>query len=288
MPFTTDQIIFLINPHSGATKRKGILNQLQFLEPNLHYYMCKSPDHLQSFFSTLMPQFKVVVVCGGDGTVNSVLPYANNSNLLFSVIPTGSGNGFANEMGYTKRVDKQLEIIKSGKFKEIDVLKVNEEYSCNISGMGFDAHTAHKFDQSNKRGLTTYLYEAFKGFMTFKSFSASVKVNTSQHRTDYFMLCFANTRQFGNNIIVAPNAKANDGLIDLVMIKKFPKILTPWLLFCFFVLKGKNSNYINYQQVRELEVCSSNPYYHIDGEPRLNSSETLKVGVAGKMNVICE
>lgn len=286
MPFSSEQIIFLINPNSGRENHKKILTALKQADKSISYYISKSKEDLNSFFSNLNKQFKVVVICGGDGTVNSILKYAINTDLVFAVLPTGSGNGFAREMGYTKQVDKFLAILKRGEIRKIDVVKINNDYCCNIAGIGFDSFIAQQFDQSGKRGLITYVNETLKGFFKYTDFNATVIADDNQLQGNYFMLTIANTRQFGNNVIIAPMALPNDGLIDLVAIKKFPKIIMPLLIFKLLSKKGKNSKYIQYMRAREIVIKTNYKLYHIDGEPRINKNSKLNFYVEGKMNII--
>ena len=274
MSYSYDHITFLINPKSGHRKSIEIKKALQKAEPAISYFILKNKDDLQQFFSSLHKNIKVVVICGGDGTVNSVLEFAVHSNLVFVVFPGGSGNGFAREMGYTKDIGKLLKIIKRGKTKEIDILKVNNNYCVNLAGIGFDSFIAHKFEKSNRRGLFSYVRETIKGFFEFDFFNAVIQADNTSLQGNYFMLSLANTRQFGNNVIIAPQAIPNDGYIDLVVIKKFPKIYVPILVLKLLSKKGKDSKYIRYIRAKEISITSDYLPYHIDGEPLRNATNT--------------
>lgn len=275
MSFSTDQIIFLINPNSGGEKQKKIIADLKNTDDVIHFYISKSKDDLASFFSTLNKQFKVVVVCGGDGTVNSVLKYAINTDLIFAVLGTGSGNGFAREMGYSTKINKLLATIKKGKTRKIDVLKLNDDYCCNMAGVGFDGFIAEQFDKSGKRGLISYVTETLKGFLKFQHFSAAIIADDNRMEGNYFMLNIANTKQFGNNIIIAPNAQPNDGLIDLVVIKQFSKLITPIIILKLLSKKGGNSKYIQYIRAKKVAIKTNYKFYHVDGEPLTNPNNLL-------------
>lgn len=286
MSFSPEQIIFLINPNSGKGNYKEIIAALNKADNTIDYYISKSKDDLESFFSNLKIQYKVVVICGGDGTVNSILKYAINTDLIFAVLPNGSGNGFAREMGYVKQIDKLLAIIKKGETRKIDVLKVNDDYCCNIAGIGFDSFIAQQFDQSGKRGLISYVRETLKGFFKFPQMHARIVADGIHIEGNFFMLILANTRQFGNNAIIAPNALPDDGLVDLVAIKSFSKPIVPLIALKLLSKKGKNSKYIKYLKVRNIEITTDYELYHIDGEPRINYNTTLSTKVGTTMNVI--
>ncbi len=287
MSFSSEQIIFLINPNSGNEKHENILAELKLADSNVYYHINKRKEDLESFFANLKKQFKVVVVCGGDGTVNSILKHAINTDLVFAVLPTGSGNGFAREMGYAKQIDRLLAQVKKGVAREIDIVKVNDHYCCNIAGIGFDSFIAKQFDQSGKRGLISYVNETLKGFLKFKHFDATINADDICLEGTYFMLTIANTRQFGNNVIIAPMAVPDDGLMNLVAIKRFPKILMPLIVLKLLSKKGRNSKYIQYLSARKIEIKANYKIYHVDGEPIIKKQNTLlSLKVASKINMI--
>lgn len=286
MAFSSKQIIFLINPNSGRGKYQKTLAALKNADSRIHYYISKSKEDLKLFFDTLDKQFKVVVICGGDGTVNSLLKYAINSDLIFAVLPNGSGNGFAREMGYCKNIEKMLKQIKRGNTRKIDVVKVNDNYCCNIAGIGFDSYIAQLFDRNGKRGLVTYVYESLNGFFKYPFIQAKIVADNIQLEGDYFMLIMANTRQFGNNVIIAPNALPDDGLLDLVAIKRFPKRVTPLVIIKLLSKKGKDSKYIQYLRAREITIKTDYEDYHVDGEPLKQVDTIISAKIETTINVI--
>ncbi len=86
------------------------------------------------------------------------------------------------------------------------------------------------------------------------------------------MISIANTRQFGNNAIISPQSKPDDGIFELVLVKPFPFYLYPSFIFRMFTNTLKASKYIDYIPVRnQVEIISDFKYYHIDGEPKKSS-----------------
>jgi diacylglycerol kinase family enzyme len=84
---------------------------------------------------------------------------------------------------------------------------------------------------------------------------------------DLFVLSIANTRQFGNNAFIAPEAKPNDGIIDIVLIKPFPKIIAPLFVYRLFRGTMKNSKYIRYIRTdKPFTIKTNETRFHIDGE----------------------
>lgn len=286
MSFTTDETLFLINPNSGKGNYKKIIASLKKTDSNVNYQICKSKEDLPCFFSSIDKKYKVLVICGGDGTVNSILPYTKNTKLIFAVLPNGSGNGFAREMGYVKNVITMLAMINKGAVRKIDVVKINNSLFCNIAGIGFDSYIAQQFDTNGKRGLTTYVLESLKAFFKYTSLQLTIDADNLRFEGRFFMLTIANTRQFGNNAIIAPAALPDDGLLDLVMIKDFPRLLTPLVVFQILKRKNKDSKYIQYIKAKNVLIKTDYTCYHVDGEPVKTNKNKLEAKVVNSMAII--
>jgi YegS/Rv2252/BmrU family lipid kinase len=286
MSFTIADTLFLINPNSGKRNSQKMIARLQKADRNVNFMICKSKNELSQLFARIDKKYKVLVICGGDGTINSILPYTKNSNLIFAVCPNGSGNGFAREMGFSTKIEKLFTSIKKGATKKIDVIKLNDSYFCNVAGVGFDSYIADKFDKNGKRGLITYAIESIKALFSYTQIYAEIKAGETVFTDSFFMLTLANTRQFGNNITIAPNANPGDGLIDLVAIKSFHKILAPLIILKILCKKGKNSKYIHYLKAKEITIKTEYNTFHVDGEPIKKEEPILRAKIENAMLVL--
>src|SRR5207302_4463682 len=101
-----------------------------------------------------------VVIIGGDGTVNTVVNELKETNVRFGIIPMGSGNGLAFCAGIPKKPLQALEIIFKNHAAYVDAFTVNNQFSCMLSGLGFDAKIAHDFANKASRGLLTYTQQS--------------------------------------------------------------------------------------------------------------------------------
>jgi diacylglycerol kinase family enzyme len=182
----------------------------------------------------------------------------------------------ARTAGIPHSVDKALEVIFKGKTKRTDVFFVNNNLSCHVCGLGFDALVAHEFARQKKRGLHSYTRLSLKKFFSARPYSFNIETPEETFRTDAFLICIANSNQFGNNFKIAPAASISDGLLDIVILKKTSK---PQIVFSFVkqILYGKVSvassqkhdkkNILYFQTDRiKIENLQSAPF-HIDGDP---------------------
>ena len=180
-------------------------------------------------------KFDIIVAVGGDGSVNEIGKQLINTNTSFAIIPAGSGNGLARNLHIPMNIKKAILLINKGKTKAIDVVKINNDHFLGTAGFGFDAYISWKFEEAPTRALLTYLKVAFIGFWTYKSADYTVRYNDKEEQISKGMLVtFANSKQYGNNILIAPNAIIDDGLIRLVIVEKFPIIYLP--IFGFYFL----------------------------------------------------
>ena len=95
-----------------------------------------------------------IIICGGDGTINSIARYFVNTNIRIGIIPMGSGNGLAYALGIPKNIHKAIDIIVEGKSAPIDSFQVNNHFACMLSGIGLDATIAHRFPEQNLNKYT--------------------------------------------------------------------------------------------------------------------------------------
>lgn len=278
-------IIFVINPHSGTNSGR-ILEKFKELAPAVDYFISNSLDEFDIFLTAKAEKYKVLIICGGDGTINTTLKYLiKYPKLKLAVLPNGSGNGFARELGFNVDIKELLDCILRDKTEMVDVLKVNNELCGNIAGLGFDSYVSTEFEKMPTRGLKTYVYCTIQALLKYKPIQAKIVVNGSVIEGEYHMINIANTRQFGNNALIAPEAVYNDGLFDLVLIKKIPFYMVPSFVIRLFLGKLKNSKLVQFVKANSLVINSNSETYHVDGEPK-SLTEVLNVEILKQIEVV--
>lgn len=163
----------------------------------------------------------VVCAWGGDGTVNEVASGLVQSPAALAVVPVGSGNGFARDLGIPLEPDAALTIAVQGRTRVIDAGDINGRMFFNVSGLGFDAHVALVFANQprGRRGLSSYLMAGIREFFSYRAEACRITVDGVMIQSAPILLvALANTRQWGNNVRIAPRARPDDGRLDLVVI----------------------------------------------------------------------
>ncbi len=271
-------VAFIINPFSAKKNYQPFLGELSKKVKNPLYLVSKSLKDTDTFIEKNWENVDVFVAVGGDGTISTVAKKLINTNKILAVFPAGSGNGFSNETNFNKNISRLLEKIEDKKFREIDTFMVNEHFSINVSGTGFDGKVVKEFEKTD-RGFKNYIKVSIKTFFNYKPIKIKfLEENYKQYNGKYLMLNIANTRQFGNNAYIAPMASKSDGLVDLVLVKKFPLYYSPFFAYRMFTKRLKNDDYVSYLPVSEIEFEVNTRNWHIDGEfKKIKSPISIRV-----------
>jgi len=274
MQIEASDILFVINPNSGSQKPDTIIKQIMSSGHNIDHILTQSLEEFNELWVEKVDNYKVIVICGGDGSVNCTLKHlVAKKDIILAVLPNGSGNGFARELGFTSDVENLISKMLRGEIRKVDIAKINDDYSINVAGLGFDSYVASLFDGSKFRGLKKYIYCTIKGLFSYKPITVELYLGQVKVTGKFWGVYLANTRQFGNNAIIAPEAKYDDGLLEVVLMKKYPLILAPIVVYKMFTGKFKNSKYMTYLRASDMIIKSNSKTYHVDGEPRLMTAD---------------
>ncbi|MCC7125463.1 MAG: diacylglycerol kinase family lipid kinase [Acidobacteria bacterium] len=228
-----------------------------------------------------------VVAWGGDGTINEVASALVESPVALGIVPGGSGNGLARELGIPRDPREALSVVARAGQRHIDAGRLDAHWFFNVAGVGLDARVAHHIARPGAmRGLWGYLQLALIEAPRYQRLSYTVRANghTTAHRALFIAL--ANSRQYGNDAIIAPRARLDDGLIDVVVVEEHR--LTRLIRGAPSVFRGdlEPGPLVHMLQAPEVEVKSEQPMeVHIDGEP-LASRTSLRVGMRPRALVV--
>jgi diacylglycerol kinase (ATP) len=277
--FNNNKTIFILNPNAGITGIRPYVRRLRKCCNEFDFSIFSDIEEFRSFIKTQRDDYDLFIAVGGDGTVNSLASQLIDSEKILGVLPIGSGNGFAREMGFRKNFRSLIEDIRRKEFFEIDVLFINDMPSINVAGIGIDSLVAHEFHKLHQRGIFNYGMSALKTVGEIKPFKASITIGDNKIEDEFFMISFANTRQFGNNAYLAPMAHPDDGKFNIVLVRPFPKILSPGLVVKMMSGTLKDSKYIKYIESDEpVTIESEETRVHIDGEPVI-ITESITVSI---------
>lgn len=217
-----------------------------------------------------------LVVIGGDGTMNETARVLLHTSTALGIVPVGSGNGLARHLGLPLSPEKAIDRAINGRPVVIDSGRINDHAFFCTTGMGFDAYVAHEFAQQPVRGLQTYIRTTYRAFWKYRP--AAYDVDGKSYTL--FSLTVANAGQFGNNAWIAPRANVADGLLDVCLLKPFPRSAAGGMAWRLFNKTIDQSAYLTVQPSRSVVVKGPGPLLiHIDGEPLQLAMDTATVQV---------
>lgn len=267
-------VIFIINPHSGVDRKKAIQKAIEInLDATQYSWEIQYTQHAGhgtelAKIAAQKNAFAVVAV-GGDGSVNDIAKGLVGSQTALAIIPKGSGNGMARSLNIPLNVVQAIKVINGGNSVMMDLGYVHEYCFVSNAGIGFDTVVSQQFASSKKRGLMIYAWLTVKNLLTFQELDWQLTVDGVTTTERAFIINVANGKQFGYNFQIAPDASWTDGLFDVIIIRKFPKLLG--FTLAWRALRGTIHHSPYVRVVRGKEVKIAHPelqYFQTDGDAR--------------------
>jgi YegS/Rv2252/BmrU family lipid kinase len=283
------KIGFIVNPYSG-TDRKKSLEQLigKYLPPTQYDYEIAFTEFkghgigLAKQFAT--DNYESVVAVGGDGTANEVAQGLIHTNTALGLIPKGSGNGLARNSHIPLQPSQALSIIAKGYIKSVDIGRINGQLFLSNAGVGLDAHIALLCKSSDQRGLMMYIKNTVAGFRTYKPRSYELIIDGKEIKRKAIMISVANGNEFGYGFKIAPTAKNNDGLLDVMVIH--PLNLWNAGRVSFHAWWGNLHKYskVTHYRAKQISIVSDQiDSYQIDGDGYIHNSSDIQFGIEHKV-----
>lgn len=187
---------------------------------DLRYQFVRNPqDCAAKARQAVSERVDVVLVAGGDGTVGLVGGVLARSRVALGVIPVGSGNGFARHFGIPLSVGAALRSLLEGREMRIDVGVVDGRPFLVTCSMAWDAAIVRSFNRMPVRGIIPYVFAGVTEFIGYEPQEIRVEMETGERINfpDPLVFTIANLTQFGGGALIAPQAKPDDGCLELVV-----------------------------------------------------------------------
>lgn len=163
-----------------------------------------------------------VVAVGGDGTVSSIGRELVGTPVCLGTIPTGSGNGLARHFGVPLHPPEAVRALAKGHVRSIDVGLANERPFLITCSMAWDAAIVRSFDKMPLRGFLPYVFAGVYEFFEYRPQPFSLEVDGAEtiEVQDPFVCTVANLSQYGGGAKIAPQARPDDGQLELIIARK--------------------------------------------------------------------
>ncbi|MDZ7743921.1 MAG: diacylglycerol kinase family protein [Bacteroidota bacterium] len=272
MSHSKKDICFIINPVSGDLEKSELIEELKksFGEPEVKdriFYTKKSgnPEMIRKILKEIRP--RTMVVAGGDGTINLVAREILNSGTRLGIIPAGSANGLATELGVPENIKEAINLVKTGKTKKIDTLKINNDYSFHLSDFGLNANVIRRFEEDPQRGFWAYAKHFLAEIFKIRSHEYIIELPKERFRTKASMLFIANARKFGTGALINPGGEIDDGSFEIIIVKAYKRSQLWGKLPKFLRGKIEHIKFIDVRSTQKAKIINpKNRTFQIDGE----------------------
>ncbi len=283
--------LFIVNATAGGGKTGKKINQLvHSLTKHQFTYdieLTKFPKHAtQLAKAALQDDYFNIIAVGGDGTlnevVNGVMQSEKKRQCRLGLLPEGGGNDFAVNFGLPRNIERSVNILGRGRSSKIDVGKIEDNYFINALGIGFDARVA-KYSHETRylNGLPRYLFSVLRALFDGKEFQAKIILDNYKFNSNFLLISVGNGKSTGGGFFLTPEAKIDDGLLDVCFIGKTNTLRILKLLPA--AIKGKHLREpeVNLKQSKKITIETKKklPIY-CDGElPELNDPLHFEINI---------
>ena len=222
---------FIVNPVSGHGRALRIMNKLcdSLNDQGIEYdtVFSQQPGHtIQIAREAAAKGYETIVAVGGDGTIRETLEGMHGTKSALGFIPAGNGNDFIKSLGIPKDPMEALKILLANHCRTIDAGQMNRRMFLNSASLGFDAEVVTRAQRLPfLRGLLSYMTATIVTLIRLKLRTVTIEKEdgtSSRHQTLLIAIC--NGRCYGGGFKVAPEAKLDDGLFDVLLAEGFSRL----------------------------------------------------------------
>ena len=273
-----EKIHFVLNPKAGNGISLKIFQEIEgeLKSNNMKYTLFKSQgknDIFNHVMSDEIPDCDLICAMGGDGTIHEIadglMQSGKASDLPFSIIPSGTGNAFAQTLGELKP-KKAIQKILDGERLKIDAMEIKQgsktSYAVNIIGWGMASRVNQISDRLRILGGIRYNIASLIGIATMKKKKLILRMDDEVINEDALFFLALNTVYTGKGMKMAPDADFTDGLIDIIMFKSATKLQVVNIFLKLFSGKHIFDPRVTYKQVESFKLESEGDDLNIDGE----------------------
>jgi diacylglycerol kinase (ATP) len=273
--------VVIVNPVAGPGRKKTLGRCAEIARSVLstHGYsaevvVTESPtDAFRFARDAVSSRLHLVVAWGGDGTINGAGSALAGTSLPLGIVPGGSGNGLARDLGLPREPARALAVAAAGRERAIDAGDLEGSLFFNIAGIGLDAEIAARLAAPGaRRGLSGYIVATVRELRRYEPQLYSIRIdgeNGDVVERRALLLALANSRQYGNGAKIAPHARLDDGAIDLVVVEAHTMWSVVSRLPAFFRGTLEDGPDLLMRRATQVSISAERPIlFHVDGEPR--------------------
>lgn len=222
------KLLFIVNPGSGNQEMNYselIGTHFKNSTPEIEIFELPKNCSLDKIKQRIA-QSKAdrVIAVGGDGTLKLVAECLQGTDTPIGIIPAGSANGMAKELGIPLELEAALQLAANGEAKKIHAIKVNGELCIHLADIGFNAYIIKRFDHLPQRGMLGYAKAAWQALWSHHKMEVEIEIKGKQIKTQAAMVVIANATSYGTGVKINPAGDLTDELFEVILVKKYTVI----------------------------------------------------------------
>ncbi|MEG4148269.1 lipid kinase [Microcoleus sp. Pol12B5] len=245
--------LLLVNQHS----RKGqkLLSQAAVELETLGFeLMVESTDHAHELSDTIrhyQNRVELVIIGGGDGTLNAAIEGLIDTKLPLGILPMGTANDLARTLGIPTDLSAACQVIASGKVRLIDLGWVNSQYFFNVASLGLSVEITQRLTKDVKQrwGVLAYAFTALQTIFSARPFRAQIKIKNQSFNVKTIQIAIGNGRYYGGGMTVAEDATIDDKRLDLYSLE-----IKKWWEIIALLPAMRQGNHTSWPNVRALHA----------------------------------
>ena len=275
-------VCLIVNPHAGAGRAlkllPGVEAELRGQGRPFRVERTTSIDHARELARAAAQRDEIVAVMGGDGLTGAVADELKHGKALLAILPGGRGNDFARKLGIPSEPAEAAKLLQTGRLREVDLAEAGGTSYLGILSAGVDSDVNRiALETRLKLGTFVYTYGVLRAIASFKAAAWEVVVDGATHAFSGYSVAVCNSGVFGGGMYLAPDAKVDDGLLDVVMIANQSKLA--YLRGLPRVFKGTHLDHpaVTLLQGREVTFGADRPFTaYADGDPLVDLPTTVR------------
>lgn len=291
------KLLLIVNPKSGRAKMKTELLSVVEIFSNYGFSVTVYPTKCQGdatvkIASVSEGEFDIIVVCGGDGTLNEVITGMMKSNLRCDLgyIPSGTLNEWSSGLNISKNVLQAAKDILTGKIISLDIGKFDDRYFSYTASFGAFTEASYSAPQEVKNvlGQAAYFFEGIKSLANIKPIHLKLKVDDKELEGDYLFGAVSNSMSVGGIVKFSDTmVKLNDGKFEVLLIKKPENLTVLQSIIDGILRQDLVRDGIEFLHAEKIKVSSASPVsWTLDGEFAKGENETAIENIHSAINFI--
>ena len=275
--------VLLVNPSAGGGKAKRLLPETMAAF-RTHELECRavetrSAEHGCDEARRASKAGETPVVLSGDGLIGQVGGALAGSDASLGILPGGRGNDLARVLGIPREIAGAVQVLAARATRRIDVGEVNGRRFLGVASCGFDSDANRIANDARwVKGQLVYAYAAIRALLAWKPATFTLTLDGETHEFTGYSVAAANSGAFGGGMLVAPDARLDDGELDVVWISKVGKLRYASNLPKVFDGSHVQNDEVHVRRVAEVGIEADRPFaVYADGDHIADLPATVRV-----------